>query len=59
MPLPPDSPELNPVDNLRQYLRQNHLANRVCDGDDAIVDACCTAWNGLIEMPQSLASLTR
>jgi len=59
MLLRPDSPELNPVDNLRHYLRQNHLANRVFDSDDAIVDACCTVWNGLIEMPQSLASLTR
>ena len=58
MLLLPDSPELNPVDNFRQYLRQHHLANRDFDSDDAIVDACCTAWNSLIEMPQRLASLT-
>jgi hypothetical protein len=29
LPLPPYSPELNPVENLWQYLRQNNLANRV------------------------------
>ena len=40
MPLPPYSPELNPVENLWQYLRQNHLANRVFDSYDDIVDAC-------------------
>ena len=39
VPLPPYSPELNPVENLWQYLRQNHLANRVFDSCDAIVDA--------------------
>jgi hypothetical protein len=28
LPLPPYSPELNPQENVWQYLRQNHLANR-------------------------------
>jgi transposase len=59
MPLPPYSPELNPVGNLWQYLRQNHLANRVFDSYDAIVDVCCTAWNSLTAIPQRLASITR
>jgi transposase len=27
--LPPYSPELNPVENVWQFLRQNHLSNRV------------------------------
>lgn len=27
--LPPYSPELNPVENVRQYLRQNYLSNRM------------------------------
>lgn len=58
MPLPPYSPELNPVENLWQYLRQNHLANRVFDSFDDIVDVCCTAWNALIAKPQRLASIT-
>ena len=29
LPLPPYSPELNPVENIWQFLRQNHLSNRV------------------------------
>jgi putative transposase len=45
--LPPYSPELNPVENVWQYLRQNQLSNRVFANSDAIVDACCDAWNAL------------
>jgi transposase len=45
--LPPYSPELNPVENIWQYLRQNQLSNRVFESYDAIVDACCDAWNKL------------
>ena len=58
MLLPPYSPELNPVETLWQYLRQNNLANRVFDNYDEIVDVCCTAWNSLMAMPQRLASIT-
>jgi hypothetical protein len=43
--LPPYSPELNPVENIWQFLRQNKLSNRVFDN---FVDACCDAWNALI-----------
>ncbi len=45
--LPPYSPELNPTENIWQYLRQTHLANRVFENWEAIVDACCDAWNRL------------
>ena len=41
---PPYSPELNPVENIWQFLRQNHLGNRVFESYAAIVDACCAAW---------------
>jgi transposase len=57
--LPAYSPELNPVENIWQYLRQNQLSNRVFDCYDAIVDACCDAWNALTAEPgriQSIAS---
>ena len=43
--LPPYSPELNPTENIWQYLRQNYLGNRVFESYDAIVDACCEAWS--------------
>ena len=38
------SPELNPVENVWEYLRKNNLALRVYETYDAIVDACCNAW---------------
>jgi hypothetical protein len=33
------------MENVWQYLRQNYRSNRVFDSYDAIVDACCDAWN--------------
>jgi transposase len=32
LPLPPKSPELNPVENVWQFLRQTNLANRGFNG---------------------------
>lgn len=55
--LPPYSPQLNPVENVWQYLRQNHLSNRVFANYDAIVEACCDAWNRLIAMPEQITSI--
>ena len=45
--LPAYSPELNPVENIWQYLRQTYLANRVFENWEAVMDACCDAWNRL------------
>jgi transposase len=41
--LPSRAPELNPVENVWQYLRQNWLSNTVFENYDAIVDAACEA----------------
>lgn len=49
MPIPPYSPELNAQENIWQYLRQNHLAGRVFNTADEIVDACCDAWKSLVD----------
>ena len=57
--LPPYAPELNPTENIWEYLRKNNLALRVYHDHDAILDACCKAWNDLIAMPDRLASITR
>jgi transposase len=59
LPLPSYAPELNPVENVWEYLRQNKLSHRVWEGYDAIVATCCEAWNMLMSMPDRLASLTR
>ena len=55
--LPPYSPELNPQENVWQYLRQDQLSHRVFADYDAIVAACCTAWNALMAMPDRIRSI--
>ena len=59
LPLPRYAPELNPVENVWQFLRQNLLSHRAWDSYDAIVDACCHAWSTLMTMPEQIASITR
>ena len=55
VPLPSYSPELNPVERLWLYLRERHLSHRLLDDYDAIVEACCRAWNQLT--PERVRSL--
>lgn len=55
--LPPYSPELNPQENIWQYLRQNYLSNRVFRTYNDIVDACCHAWNSLMAQPSRITSI--
>jgi transposase len=55
--LPPKSPELNPAENLWQFLRQTKLSNRVFDGYDAVVTAAREAWNSLIADPDRIKSI--
>lgn len=65
LPLPPRSPELNPVENpgsnpgqaIWQFLRDNWLSNRVFDSYDDIAGLCCEAWNTLIDQPSRIASI--
>jgi len=59
LPLPRYSPELNPVENVWEYLRQNKLGHRVWPDYEAIVATCCDAWNWLLATPDRLASITR
>jgi transposase len=55
--LPSRSPELNPVENVWQYLRQNWLSNSVFEDYQAILDAGCDAWNKLVANPQTIMSI--
>jgi len=57
MPLPPYAPELNPVENVWEFLRQNLLSNRVWETYEAIIEACCSAWNSLIATPNRITSI--
>src|SRR4051812_35431221 len=55
--LPPYSPELNPMENVWDYLRQNKLCARVWDTYDDIVEACRQACNFLIDDPERIRSI--
>lgn len=43
--IPPYSPELNPIEQVWSWMRQNEIANRAFDSYDDIVEKCSTAWN--------------
>lgn len=57
VPLPPYSPQLNPMERVWLYLRDRFLSLRLLEGYDAIVDACCTAWNVVAEDAERIRSL--
>ena len=54
--LPSYSPELNPVENVWAFLHGNKRSNRVFSSYNAIVDACCDAWNWLPQQPERIAA---
>jgi len=59
VPLPPYSPELNPVERVWEYLRDRWLSHRVLAGGyAAVLEAACAAWNALLAEPGRLRSLT-
>ena len=55
--LPSRAPELNPVENIWQYMRANWLSNRTFEDYDAIIEAICEASNNLIEIPDTIKSI--
>jgi hypothetical protein len=55
--LPSRAPELNPVENVWQYLRANWLSNRIFETYDDIIDAACDAWRKLIAQPATITSI--
>jgi transposase len=57
LPLPPYSPELNPVEQIWQQLRQSDWANRCFKNYDDIVDVCCQASNRFANQPDSIRTL--
>jgi transposase len=51
--LPSRAPELNPVENVWQFMRGNWLSNLVFD----TYDAACDAWSKLIARPETITSI--
>jgi transposase len=57
LPLPPYAPELNPVENIWAFLRGNFLSHRVYNDYEAVIRACADAWNKLMTLPETIASI--
>ena len=57
VPLPAKCPELNPVENVWQFIRDNWLSNRIFHSPENIVDHCCNAWNKLVDRPWRIMSI--
>jgi transposase len=55
--LPPYSPELNPVEQVWDYLRSNYLSNRAYSTLDDVFEACCSAWNFFVNQPSLINSI--
>ena len=59
MALPAKCPELNPAENVWQFMRENWLSNRIFKSFDDILDHCCEAWNKLVDQPWRITSIGR
>lgn len=59
VPLAPKRPELNPVENIWQFMRDNWPSNRVFTFHDNIIDLCCDAWNRLVDQPWRIVTIGR
>ena len=57
VPLPAKCPELNPQENVWEFMRDNWLSNRVLACYDDIVDHCADAWNKLEDQPWRIMTL--
>ena len=55
--LPSRAPELNPQENIWQYMRTNWLSNRVFETYDEILEASCDAWKKLVAIPSTIKSI--
>ncbi|WP_374027205.1 IS630 family transposase [Pseudoalteromonas sp. JSTW] len=55
--LPPYSPELNPIEQVWNWIRQHCLSNRVFSGYDEIVDEVSKAWNHFISIPERVMKM--
>src|SRR5215831_6059317 len=52
-----EGPELNPVENVWQFMRDNWLSNRIFKSYDDPVDHCCAAWNKLVDQPWRIMAI--
>jgi hypothetical protein len=55
--LSPYAPELNPMENVWEYLSANKLCALVWNTYDEIINACRDAWDLLIDDPDRIRSI--
>lgn len=56
--LPPYSPELNPMENIWKYLKDNFFANRAFKSLDEVQDVLCESLRYIHSYPESVHSMT-
>ena len=56
--LPPYSPELNPMEDVFEFLKSNHLANRVFETVEEVKMAVRMAWREFFGDPERIQSIT-
>ena len=57
LPLPPYAPELNSTKTSGSICAATFLSHCVWDTYEAILDACCDAWNALMAKSEVIASI--
>ena len=57
LPLPPKCPDLNVMENVWQFMRDNWLSNRVFRDHDDIVAHSCHARNRIVDQPWNIMSI--
>jgi hypothetical protein len=57
LPFPAYSPELNPMENVWEFLRANKLSAHVRDSYEAIMESCADAWNWFVDDPDRIRSI--
>ncbi len=57
VPLPAKCPELNPQENVWEFMRDNWLSNRVFTCYNNIADHCANACNKLKAQPRRIMTL--
>lgn len=58
LPLPPYSPELNPVEHIWDWIRENYFGNIACNSLDEVEELLCSALKELAESPEIVRGMT-
>lgn len=56
--LPPYSPDLNPIEQVWQYINQHWLSNRCYANYEIIVEAACQVWGNFSKQLALVKSIT-